>query len=129
MRRVLRCDGIIPQYYTDGRDPAPQDVREMRAWLAEHGARSDLDVVSEGETPAGNPAAATARVTPWAEAGCTWWLETRWEMPHHSPDRMSEIRQRLAAGPLGGVEAFALLAGMGCDHAQGFLIERAPEMP
>ena len=108
MRRVLRCDGIIPQYDTGGRDPAPRDVRQMRAWLAERGARADLDVVAEGETPADDPAAATARVTPWAEAGCTWWLETRWEMPHHSPERMREIRQRLAAGPptvTGGVRA------------------------
>jgi hypothetical protein len=71
----------------------------MRAWLAERGARPDLDVVSEGETPADDPAAATARIAPWAEAGCTWWLETRWEMPHNSPARMSEIRQRIAAGP------------------------------
>jgi alkanesulfonate monooxygenase SsuD/methylene tetrahydromethanopterin reductase-like flavin-dependent oxidoreductase (luciferase family) len=99
MRRVLRCDGVIPQYYPDGRDPAPQDAREMRAWLAEQGARPDLDVVSEGETPPGDPAAAAALITPWADAGCTWWLETRWEMPHHSPERMSEIRQRIAAGP------------------------------
>jgi hypothetical protein len=99
MRRVLRCDGVIPQYYPEGRDPVPGDVREMRAWLAERGARPDLDVVSEGETPAGDPAAAAARVAPWADAGCTWWLETRWEMPHHSPERMSEIRQRIAAGP------------------------------
>jgi hypothetical protein len=38
-------------------------------------------------------------VRPWAEAGCTWWLETRWEMPHHGPERMAEIQARIAAGP------------------------------
>jgi hypothetical protein len=56
-------------------------------------------MVAEGETPAGDPAAAAAQITPWAEAGCTWWLETRWEMPHDSAVRMREVHERLAAGP------------------------------
>ena len=34
---------------------------------------------------------AAAQIAPWADAGCTWWLETRWEMPHDSPQRMHEI--------------------------------------
>jgi alkanesulfonate monooxygenase SsuD/methylene tetrahydromethanopterin reductase-like flavin-dependent oxidoreductase (luciferase family) len=94
MRRVLRCDGIIPDGAT-----SLDDLREMRAWLAEHGARPDLDVLAEGETPADDPAAAAAQVEPYAAAGCTWWMETRWEMPHHSPERMHQIRERIAAGP------------------------------
>jgi alkanesulfonate monooxygenase SsuD/methylene tetrahydromethanopterin reductase-like flavin-dependent oxidoreductase (luciferase family) len=99
MRRVLRCDGVIPQYDLGGREAVPDDARAVRAWLAENGAGPGLDMVAEGETPAGDPAAATALVTPWAQAGCTWWLETRWEMPHDSPERMTDIRARLAAGP------------------------------
>jgi alkanesulfonate monooxygenase SsuD/methylene tetrahydromethanopterin reductase-like flavin-dependent oxidoreductase (luciferase family) len=99
MRRVLRCDGIIPQYETDGRDPDPDDARAVRRWLSEHGAGPGFDVVADGETPAEDPAAAAALVRPWADAGCTWWLETRWELPHDSPERMEEIEERLAAGP------------------------------
>jgi len=99
MRRVLRCDGVIPQYQSADRDLDPDDVRAMRAWLTDHGAQASLDVVIDGETPAGDPEAAAGAVTAWAEAGCTWWLETRWEMPHDSPDRMCDVRQRLAAGP------------------------------
>jgi alkanesulfonate monooxygenase SsuD/methylene tetrahydromethanopterin reductase-like flavin-dependent oxidoreductase (luciferase family) len=99
MRRVLRCDGVVPQYDLDGQEGTPDDVRAMRAWLADRGARPDLDVVAEGETPANDPTAAGAQVMPWADAGCTWWLETRWEMPHHIADRMLEVRQRLSAGP------------------------------
>jgi len=95
MRRVLRGDGIIPQYATHG----PDDARAVRAWLTEHGAGPGFDLVAEGETPGGDPAAAAAAVAPWAEAGCTWWLETRWEMPHNSAERMAQIRERLAAGP------------------------------
>jgi hypothetical protein len=32
-------------------------------------------------------------------AGCAWWMESRWDMPHHSPERMRLIRERVAAGP------------------------------
>jgi alkanesulfonate monooxygenase SsuD/methylene tetrahydromethanopterin reductase-like flavin-dependent oxidoreductase (luciferase family) len=98
MRRVLRCDGVIPQYEGLGDDARPEDARAVRAWLDERGG-SGLDVIAEGETPADDPAAARGKVTDWAEAGCTWWLETRWEMPHGSAERMAEVRERLAAGP------------------------------
>jgi alkanesulfonate monooxygenase SsuD/methylene tetrahydromethanopterin reductase-like flavin-dependent oxidoreductase (luciferase family) len=94
MRRVLKCDGVIP-----GHVGGPDDIRAMRAWLAERGAPADLDVLAEGETPPDDAAAARAHVAPWADAGCTWWMETRWDMPRHSPERMHQIRERIAAGP------------------------------
>jgi alkanesulfonate monooxygenase SsuD/methylene tetrahydromethanopterin reductase-like flavin-dependent oxidoreductase (luciferase family) len=97
MRRILRCDGIIPQYELDGRPAGPADARAVRAWLDEHGARPGVDVVVEGETPAGDPAAAAAAVAPWAAAGCTWWLETRWA----GPGNVQQMSERLAAGPPG----------------------------
>lgn len=99
MQRVLRCDGVVPQYQVGNREGRPEDARALRAWLTEHGASPALDVVAEGETPADNRSAASEQVRPWAEAGCTWWLETRWEMPHDSPDRLAQIRERFAAGP------------------------------
>jgi hypothetical protein len=112
MRRVLRCDGIVPQYSPapadpaasdapDGRDPGPDDARAVRQWLTDNGAGPGFDIVADGETPAGDPAAAAAVTSAWAEAGCTWWLETRWEMPHDSPERMDDIRARIEAGPPG----------------------------
>jgi alkanesulfonate monooxygenase SsuD/methylene tetrahydromethanopterin reductase-like flavin-dependent oxidoreductase (luciferase family) len=94
LRRVLRCDGVIPA----GAD-SPEAIRELRAWLSDHGAPPTLDVLSEGETPAGDPARAAEIVAPWADAGCTWWMETRWQMPHHTDDRMREVRSRIEAGP------------------------------
>jgi hypothetical protein len=99
LRRVLRCDGIIPDIRPDGRTAGPDDARAVRMWLADHGARPDLDMVAEGETPAGDPAAATAQAAAWAEAGCTWWLESRWGTPDDLPVRVQEMRDRLAAGP------------------------------
>jgi alkanesulfonate monooxygenase SsuD/methylene tetrahydromethanopterin reductase-like flavin-dependent oxidoreductase (luciferase family) len=92
MRRVLRCDGLLAAAMDDKgfRELSPDDVRAMRAWLAERGgARPDFDVITEGET---NPDSAAEHVKPWADAGCTWWLEARWQAPDQVPDR-------LAAGP------------------------------
>jgi alkanesulfonate monooxygenase SsuD/methylene tetrahydromethanopterin reductase-like flavin-dependent oxidoreductase (luciferase family) len=101
MQRVLRCDGLVPQIEIAGRDGSPDDIRDIRAWLTERG-RGDTDVVIDGETPTGDPRAAAAKAQAWAEAGATWWLETRWEMPHHSDERMLEIRKRLSSGPPSG---------------------------
>lgn len=93
MRRVLRCDGILPQFSGDVAEIPP-----MKRWLLERGARADIDIIAEGET---TPNDGAAIVAPWIEAGCTWWLETRWDMPHHSDERMRQISDRIAAGPPG----------------------------
>jgi alkanesulfonate monooxygenase SsuD/methylene tetrahydromethanopterin reductase-like flavin-dependent oxidoreductase (luciferase family) len=90
MRRVLRCDGIIPQYA--GSDPRPQDAAAVRGWLTEHGLPGSFDIIADGETPADDPQAAAATTAHWASAGCTWWLETRWEA-------RDTMRQRIAGGP------------------------------
>lgn len=98
MRRVLRCDGVIPQY----REPAagtPGDARAVRNWLTGQGAGPGFDIVADGETPAADRAAAHAQVGAWQQAGCTWWLETRWGVTEDLPDRMAAMRDRLAAGP------------------------------
>ena len=101
MRRVLRCDGVVPQIEIAGRSGSPDDIRDMRSWLAERG-RDDIDVAIDGETPAGDADAAATIAREWADAGATWWLETRWALPHHGDDRMREIRERLASGPPAG---------------------------
>ncbi len=90
MRRALRCDGVIPQYRTA--QPGPQDAGAVRAWLTEQGIPAGFDVIADGETPADDATAAAASTAAWADAGCTWWLETRWET-------RDQMRDRLAAGP------------------------------
>jgi hypothetical protein len=102
MRRVLRCDGLLPVCMDENgfRPTTPEDIRGMIAWLdANGGTRPGFDVVMEGETPADDRAKAATVVAPWVEAGCTWWLETRWEMPHDTDERMRAVRDRLEAGP------------------------------
>ena len=95
MRRVLRCDGIIPQFGADS--GGPEGLRAVRAWLARQGAREGLDVVVDGETPAGEAAAAATQVRAMADAGATWWLETRWGTPDNMPERVQEMTDWLAA--------------------------------
>ena len=78
---------------------SPDDVGEMIKWLdANGGRRPGFDVIVEGETPPDQLRAAEI-VRPWREAGCTWWLDARWELPHDSPERLREVRERLRAGP------------------------------
>ena len=100
MSRVLRCDGILPVKSIAGDDSplAPNDVHDIAVWLGEHGAASH-DIVVEGATSSRDADAAAAAVVPWAEAGATWWLDARWKLPHHSDERMQQVRRRLAAGP------------------------------
>jgi alkanesulfonate monooxygenase SsuD/methylene tetrahydromethanopterin reductase-like flavin-dependent oxidoreductase (luciferase family) len=99
MGRVLRCDGVIPQYRLPGRAAEPEDARAVRGWLTDHGAEPGFDLIADGETPAGDAAAAGSQVAPWALAGCTWWLETRWGVQEDLAERIEAMRERLAAGP------------------------------
>lgn len=102
MRRVLRCDGLLPATMGDDR-PRPStagEIRAMAGWLTEQrGGRTDIDIVMEGETPADDPVAASAIVAPWVDAGCTWWLETRWQPVGDAAQQRREVRERLEAGP------------------------------
>jgi hypothetical protein len=102
MRRVLRCDGLLPVCMGDSgfRATTADDIGAMLRWLDEHGGvRPGFDVVMEGETPADDAGKASAIVAPWSAAGCTWWLETRWQLPHGTAERMRQVRERLEAGP------------------------------
>ncbi|GHO57104.1 hypothetical protein KSB_55790 [Ktedonobacter robiniae] len=53
-----------------------------------------FDIIWEGETPGDDAEQAAAIVRPWAEAGATWWLESRW-----SASNIEEIRTRIQQGP------------------------------
>ena len=55
MRRALRCDGIVSQFEGEEHEGTPELVREMRRWLGDNGARPDIDVIAQGETPGDDP--------------------------------------------------------------------------
>lgn len=101
MRRVLRCDGVIPTKMTpDGVhvDVTPEDIRAIRAFIEERRtSAAAFDVVVEGHTPAGDPGRAAAVVDPFADAGATWWLESL--AVHGKRGGLDGVRERLKQGP------------------------------
>ena len=57
--------------------------------------KTPFDIIWEGETPADDPEKARSLVRPWAEAGATWWMESRWG----NPTRLDESWARIRQGP------------------------------
>jgi hypothetical protein len=101
MRRAALQDGWLPAYVGDG-ELTPALLAEGVDWIRkerqEHGLTMDgYDVVAEGMTSAGDPAAADT-VRPWAQAGATWWIDADWSSMDRDVVRQAAER-RLKAGP------------------------------
>lgn len=98
MRRVLRCDGLLPMVAPRGepvRQAAPDDVRQMRAYVAANRpADTPFDIVVEGTTPGIDPQQERDTVRAYRAAGATWWIEAMWQTPE--PDA---VLARIAQGP------------------------------
>ena len=99
MARALRYDGLLPNVRNaDGepRDPTPDDIREIAAYVAERRDQpTPFDIIMEGETPGDDPAKAAEIVRPFAEAGATWWNESRWG----AMGDVELVRARIRQGP------------------------------
>jgi len=99
MARVLRYDGLLPNVRTpegEIREVTPDDIQAMAAYVAERRAlTTPFDIIMEGETPGDDPAQASAMVRPFAEAGATWWNESRWG----AMDDVDLVRARIRQGP------------------------------
>lgn len=96
MRRAIRWDGVIPM---DADDPfrhlEPAMVRELATWVRER--REDdapFDIVIEGVTE--DDDASRERTAALAEAGATWFIESRWDAERDTPERLLE---RVRQGP------------------------------
>jgi hypothetical protein len=102
LRRALQWDGILPaKMAEDGAfvDMTPDDILEMKAYIAEHRTQSGpFDIVMEGETPGDDPGRAREIVSPLAEAGVTWWLESVWATPE-TQGGVEGMRARIRQGP------------------------------
>jgi hypothetical protein len=98
MRRVLRYDGLLPHKISGVDEPAeitPEDIRLMKAYIEEHRSQTTpFDIVQEGETPGDDLERAKEIVLPYAEAGATWWNESRWSFPP-----IADLRLRIQQGP------------------------------
>ena len=106
MRRVLRCDGVIPAKMNEDRsfgEMTPADIRDMKAFIDGQREQTSVqnnpfDIVMEGETPGDSPQKAAAIVRPLAEAGATWWLEAVWGTPE-TEGGIEGMRKRVKQGP------------------------------
>jgi alkanesulfonate monooxygenase SsuD/methylene tetrahydromethanopterin reductase-like flavin-dependent oxidoreductase (luciferase family) len=97
--RAFRYDGIIPQYAEDQgiiSHATPERVRAIAEAAREQrpGDAGPFDIITEGVSPADDAAAARAQVAPFADAGATWWIESRWQ-----GETAETLRARIAAGP------------------------------
>lgn len=95
MHRAIRWDGIMPMNAGDAFAPIePDTLREIMAWVREHRtAGTPFDVVIEGVTDGADHAANRDRIVPLAEAGATWWIESRWDDEETPETLLERIRQ------------------------------------
>ena len=97
MRRAVRWDGVVPQLRGDrAMEPVgPAEVREVVAWVQAHRSpdAGPFDVVVQGEL-ADDPAAAADQAGNLAEAGATWFVDSRWDPATATPETLlARVRQ------------------------------------
>jgi alkanesulfonate monooxygenase SsuD/methylene tetrahydromethanopterin reductase-like flavin-dependent oxidoreductase (luciferase family) len=94
MQRALRWDGIIPQKMSD-ESMTPADIQAIKTYVeSTRTLTTPFEIIWEGETPGEDPVSASAIVSPWVDAGITWWMESRW-----SYSDLAEVRERIKQGP------------------------------
>lgn len=100
MRRVLRCDGLIPyNMKNDHFESTPDDLREMAEWINENRtATGPFDILWEANTPGDDPAREAEITREWADAGATWWLESVWDGPR-TANGLAGMQERIRQGP------------------------------
>lgn len=93
MARAARWDGIMPSLSADqARQLSPADLNEITGWLRDHDAAT-RDVIIEGVSPAGDQTWIDEQLRPLADAGATWWIESRWEEPNDPAALLDRVRQ------------------------------------
>jgi alkanesulfonate monooxygenase SsuD/methylene tetrahydromethanopterin reductase-like flavin-dependent oxidoreductase (luciferase family) len=102
MRRVLRCDGLLPNRLDEQGQHVEftaDHVREMKAYVdANRGSSTPFDIVVEGRTPGDQPDQAARTTRMWADGGATWWIEALWGDPDQPVD-LGAVLQRIQQGP------------------------------
>lgn len=97
MRRAARWDGVMPSLADDPFRPlTPGDVAAVRDWMIAHrDNRTTGEIVLEGVSPGDDATWVDGHLRPLADAGATWWIESRWE----APNDIGTLRARVRQGP------------------------------
>lgn len=98
LARSARWDGIIAVDMSPGMNPfdtiSPERVGEIKAWMEARRPASDpIDIVVEGVTDPADIDKTGDRLVPLAEAGATWWIESRWDERETAESLLERIRQ------------------------------------
>ncbi len=94
-RRAARWDGVVPGKWDDTQ-MTPDDVKSLRTTIRSLQAEEKpFDIVMGFATDGKDKSLASSIVTPYAEAGVTWWLEPidPWR------GSLEEMEQRISQGP------------------------------
>lgn len=93
LRRAARWDGVYP--IADEQGITPEQIAEIVTYTRQHRTGdAPFDVVGVGFVGDMEPAAASARLRQFAEAGLTWWQEGfMWG------DTVEMVRERIRQGP------------------------------
>ena len=98
LSRAARWDGVIVAEVSKEsvvEKVPPGTVAGMAAWMVEHReASGPLDIVIEGVTSGTDHASDRAFLEPMAEAGATWFIESRWE-----DETATSLLDRIRLGP------------------------------
>ncbi len=82
MRRILKCDGLLPQKMNpqgEFETVTPADLRQMKSYIdANRTLATPFDYVVEGKTEDLSPVQVKDLLQEWAAAGATWWIEGLW---------------------------------------------------
>jgi len=97
MNRAISREGILPGRLGDPLTPlTPPELAEMVAWVSQRrrpAGSTPFDVVVEGILPA-DPREAEATARALADAGATWWIESRWDFEQETAQTLlARIRQ------------------------------------
>ena len=95
-RRAARWDGVIPLKSSGDNLLTPEEVVEMREFIAsQRTSTAAFDVAIINWTDPSNPKEAVRKVAAYAQAGATWWLESLY-MQQNS---LEGLRRRIRVGP------------------------------
>jgi hypothetical protein len=99
MRRVLKCDGLIPEKRSaDGQESelTPDDFRRMGEYVrANRTLDTPFDIIMQGNTVDHSRQQIQDKIDPFLEAGATWWIEALYGVPEE------KVIERLRKGPRG----------------------------